>query len=176
MLQLFLSGSLLPNTISTPKQSLGGFVSSVLVTNDSFNNIFEDEEYKNNNENSYKMIVLKNTGNSNITIQNISVESVSQSFSYKISLVTSSLDECGRIVFESIQSSKSKPFYVDFRTSFSNVSINQSTYLGLWIERTKLLVQQVNNNINGNCNCTTLLEDFEVLQSIEESFQININY
>lgn len=176
MLQLFLSGSLLPNTVSTTKQSLGGFISSVLVNNDSFNNIFEDVDYKNTNVNSYKMIVLKNSGNSNITIQNISVESVSQSFSYKISLVTPSQDECGRIIFESIETSSSKPFYVDFRTSFTNITINQSSYLGLWIERTRILPEVSSNNSNGNCDCNSLLENYEILGTVNESFNININY
>ena len=175
MLQIFLSGSLTPNTVSIPTQSLGGYISSSLVENETLNNIFDDIQ-KRNNEKQYRLVVLKNSGNSTIVISNLLVQSSSQSYSYRISPVTSILDECGRVMFEKIPSENSKPMYSSFQTSFTNISMTAGSYLGLWIERSKTVITPTPVTVNGNCDCVTLLEDFEKQETLEESFSINITY
>ena len=127
-----------------PQASIGGFVSSSVVQNDTIANLFPS--IPTNAKNSlieYRCVILKNTTGAAITgLSAYTTTPTGAQAAYEIAFTTLSVDSKSQYFAEAIANKYSKPFAATF-TSNEGV-INELTvgalaidaYFGIWIKRT----------------------------------------
>lgn len=123
-----------------PELSLGGFISSSVIPNDSLQNIFSEASYLSiqQKKREIKMIVLKNdsttqAANSITLTPTLNDSSIGK---YRIAIVLPDDNGC----FEEVINSSVMPYYATFQDIVSETTIDlpniaADDYIGLWIIR-----------------------------------------
>lgn len=143
MIELYYTGASEPFVVQQDiRQSLGGHISSSKIPNSKINNLFRDDslfgKQKGLNENI--CIALKNVAN---VISKLSLYAeISPEFEIYAGFVQPSIDQCGDLFFEKLDSSESEPYYVQFEnvTGIANkvsltTTIEPNTYIGLFLSK-----------------------------------------
>lgn len=178
------------------KLSLGGFLSSSKIQNDVLDNIFSDNSILavQNLKREAILIAIKNPDShtaEGVVISFNVADWTKLTSEYSIAFVDSKTDDCGNIVFDSINDSQSLPF-VDLdimsavNNQFSLGDIAAGGVLGIW------LVKKILNNANTQpIKCEQLYANFlgsiyidpttnitynPMVVPTEEDFQIQINW
>jgi hypothetical protein len=171
-MKLYYTGSKIYLGTQPQKEfSLGGFVSSSIVPNGQFGNLFSDiTKYTEGNELTEVIgLVLKNgTGNAvNDILFNFTLPENS-SASYQIAVVQLAQDSNGNYYMEEISNQYSLPYYATFYDAVSQINLGSllvDGMLGIWIKRTVTFTAS---------DCDQLFEDFKAGTVPETKEQVGL--
>lgn len=147
-MKLFYTGAKLNGEVQyDPELSLGGFISSTEIENDVAGNLFSDitEMAKSSPNAEHKLIALKNDTGGDLTNVTLHFEYPAEpAAKLLIGAIVPTLVS-GAYVFNSIQSSKSKPNGITFYEADGILNavnlgnLADGEYLGLWLRRELLI-------------------------------------
>jgi len=171
-----------------PNQSLGGFISSSIVSNDVLDNLFSSLSNINleDNLNNYCLLAIKNedTVNEKTNLRIYWDYQENNISTLEISAVTPSIDSCNRYFFEKISNKNSKPLIASFveaegvlnEVVIGNLQPNQ--YIGIWFNRK--IKEEFSDNVYTNtqeyCDELILADENNTKVSLKEKIELFINY
>lgn len=144
MIYLYYTGAEQLNSIQKEvRLSLGGYPSNTKIPNGSLASIFSDISSYTKNKNTTETICIAIKNEFSETLKNFSLYCEVESEDYEIfaAFVNPSLDKCGNIIFEKLDTNESVPYYAEFNniTGLSNeINIGDfeaNTYKGLFLQR-----------------------------------------
>jgi hypothetical protein len=170
-----------------PNLSLGGYKSSSPIQSSIIGNLFGDISMytvKNNNQNQYIGLVLKNeTGGI--------IENVKLWFDYnddcysniKVASIDLSVDGDGRYVMERVSSINSKPIYAEFFEANTEVNavdlggLQVDETIGIWLKRSFLIdkIKEDQNNIYQKVPGNEYLYE-EIVLDKEDNIELSISW
>ena len=183
---LLYSGASAPNQVSNATQSIGGFISSTTPANNVLGNLFSQITKSSllNNQEEYKLIVLKNTLSISTSLIKIWTEVQSDWFEIELAALTPGFDQaCNRYYFEQLASSFQAPYQATFSSHELEInSLNISTplqpgkYIGIWVKR-KFKQEKLDlftSNSNQSCTPQTIEQLEEQLTNLQSQEKFNL--
>lgn len=170
-----------PQTV--PNNSIGGYVSSTEVFNDSLNNIFSElsELSKQTLKRETFLIAVKNDSlflASNILLS-FDINFLISICEYEMSIVSSQTDTCGNIYFEKLNNSSNKPIHITntekiIASNFEFIlpDMQSDEIIGIWLTR-----NLIKNNIKA-LSCDELASNYSnnIEVNNEENFFIDLEW
>ncbi len=165
-------------------KSLGGFISSSPIPNDSLDSLFSNISNFSIKRNitEYFLIVLKNELKE--TVENLSIYldfHEDSAIEMEISVVKPTLQKCNKIYcFESINNRESSPYYVDFVKANGEDNakllgnLNPDEYLGFWFKKQLNLNNLLEKEID-YCKLNPLTSK-EIIVGKKETFSVVLKW
>lgn len=168
-MRLFLTGSLKYNTPQPdPLLSLGGYLSSSPLSNNTLNNLFGaiSQSTLQAPKKEYRAVILRNETGTALTNIDLFYENFSNQplVTLRMALVTLAADGCGGFEMESINGINSSPLSATFKNNLgennalSIPSLPINGLIGLWIERSFNVTA-----IKSALSCETLLANYDIV-------------